>query len=125
MNRQTAVSLAITAAAAASFGTPMSEEIDIPGADLDPDIPLRMSVERRSRYYAGVGQFLGVRIDGKDAQNVIEYDVTGGWARIAKGGKVRWDHRGLADTDTVHGKIEPYWRVQPSRQVRRQLRRGR
>lgn len=77
---------------------------------LDPTIPDRVCVERSSRYYVGgIGRMLGVLIDGKEYKDVIEYSVSGGWARI----------RG--QTEAVYGTIAPYWHTPPSRQVRRQL----
>lgn len=120
------IALAITAAAAASFGTEAPEINVAPPPDIDPDLPKRLSVERMSRHYIHVGPLVGVKLDGEEVVDVIEYDAIGGWVRIASrvAGKIAWSAGGRAlNTMTLYGRVEPYWRAPPTRQVRRQLRR--
>lgn len=87
-------------------------------------IPGRLSIERSSPYYTSCGGYIGVRLDGEDVNGrVIEYSVALGWVRLAG---VEAIGRPLSRADIAaaqkhFGKVETYWRMAPSRQVRRQL----
>jgi hypothetical protein len=86
-------------------------------------IPDRLSIQQSSPFFTSVGSYVGVRLDGEDVNNrVIEFCVSGGWVRIgtpdASGRMPRSEVEGAA---RKYGKVETYWRMQPSRQIRRQL----
>lgn len=82
----------------------------------------RVCIEKNSPFYEHNVDQLGVRIDGIEQDSVIEYCISGKWARIGER-----DHRGHLiwefdhyRTRRVEGvKIEPYWRRALSRQQRR------
>lgn len=94
--------------------------------DLLPDetLPKRLSIERSSPHYTSCGQYIGVKLDGEDVNGrVIEYNVVMGWVRLAPAeasGKAL-TRADIAAAEQRHGKVEVYWRMTPSRQVRRQL----
>lgn len=86
------------------------------------EVPDRVSIERPSAHYDPCVDNLGVRIDGIEQDSVVEYCVSGGWARIGERdhrGKLIWefDHYRARRVDGV--KVEPYWRRALSRQQRR------
>lgn len=87
-------------------------------------IPDRLSIERGSRFYTSVGGYVGVRLNGEDVNGrVVEFCTSEGWARLvdpALSGKPLG--RLEVESATRHnGVVETYWRMQPSRQIRRQL----
>lgn len=86
------------------------------------ELPDHVSIERKNPYYDPCVDNLGVRIDGIEQDSVVEYCVSGGWARIGErdhGGKLIWefDHYRARRVEGV--KVEPYWRRALSRQQRR------
>lgn len=95
-------------------------------------LPDRISIERPSPHYDEIVSELGVRIDGIDQDSVVEYCVSGRWARIGERdhrGKLIWefDHYRARRVEDV--TVEPYWRKPLSRQMRRareaRMRKGR
>jgi hypothetical protein len=94
---------------------------------VDPDIPDRLSVDRRSKFFVHVGPLIGVRVNGEEAYNVVEFCVSEGWIKIGTivDGKLKREYAGgpIITRDLFDVTVEPYWRAPPSRQVRRQLRR--
>ena len=90
----------------------------IPTTDSD-GLPNRLSIDRSSRYYTNCGAYIGVKLDGVEAPNCIEFCVSEGWVRLGAGGVVT---RGeVRDAPKKYGKVELWWRSPPSRQVRRQI----
>lgn len=90
----------------------------------DNGIPDRLSIERGSRFYTSVGGYVGVRLNGEDVNGrVVEFCTSEGWARLVDpslSGKPLG--RLEVESATRHnGVVETYWRMQPSRQIRRQL----
>lgn len=86
-------------------------------------MPDRLSINPQSRFFTSCGQYVGVRLNGEDVNGrVIEFCRSGGWVRIANvepGQKV--NRRQVEEAPKHHGVVELYWRMTPSRQVRRQL----
>ena len=120
--------LILAGALASTLAHETAETVEIEKPEIDPDIPDRICVERDSRHYANVGSMLGIRIDGVETENVVEYCISKGWVRVGRmvNGKLArtLGGRGRPITDDRSGvTVEPYWKVQPSRQIRRQLRR--
>lgn len=95
---------------------PRPEETE-PAYVLPEGMPNRLSISTISPFFhGGISSMVGVRIDGVLVGNCYEFDVAGGWYRI-------YQNRTMSDM-MFSGKIEPFWRVQPSRQVLKRLRRG-
>ena len=82
----------------------MSEDTNAP--DTPPD---RLSLDPRSDYYdeALLSRGVGIRFNGQEKTNVIEYCVTEGWIRVAAG-RSR-DRFGQPMTLKLQGRIEPYF----------------
>jgi Protein of unknown function (DUF3297) len=79
---------------------------ETPKTDTPPD---RLSLDPRSRYYDEeiLSRGVGIRFNGNEKTNVIEYSVSEGWIRIAAGRSL--DRRGMPMTVTLKGKVEPYF----------------
>lgn len=86
-------------------------------------IPNRLSIDRSSRFYTSAGVVVGLVFDGQDVTGrVVEFDRAGGWVRLANvlPGKTVSNHD-VRTAPKSFGKVQPYWRANPSRQIRRQL----
>lgn len=125
MNKK-AVILGATLAATVAVTKPPRQQGKTAAMEPQPDngIPDRLSIERGSRFYTSVGGYVGVRLDGEDVNGrVVEFCTSEGWARLvdpALSGKPLG--RLEVESATRHnGVVETYWRMQPSRQIRRQL----
>lgn len=77
-------------------------------ADTDTP-PDRLSLDPRSDYYdeALLSRGVGIKFNGQEKTNVIEYCISEGWIRIAAG-KSR-DRYGQPMTLKLSGKVEPYF----------------
>lgn len=86
-------------------------------------IPDRLSIDRQSRYYTPHGGYVGVRLGGNDVSGrVVEFCVSGGWVRLADsppGTKLTYQQ--VKDAERSYGAVETFWRMEPSRQIRRQF----
>lgn len=112
-----AVAMSIAGAVIAQ-GTLTFDEIEKPEPYVLPEgMPNRLSISTISPFFhGGISSMVGVRIDGVLVGNCYEFDVAGGWYRL-------WQNRVMSDR-MFSRRIEPFWRVQPSRQVLKRLRRG-
>ena len=83
----------------------MSNVADDP-SDTPPD---RLSLDPRSEYYdeALLSRGVGIRFNGHEKTNVIEYSMSEGWIRVAAG-RSR-DRYGQPMTIKIQGKVEPYF----------------
>ena len=74
--------------------------------DTPPD---RLSLDPRSDYFdeALLSRGVGIRFNGQEKTNVIEYSVSEGWIRVAAG-RSR-DRFGQPMTLKLQGKVEPYY----------------
>ena len=74
--------------------------------DTPPD---RLSLDPRSDYFdeALLERGVGIKFNGQDKTNVIEYSVSEGWIRVAAG-RSR-DRFGQPMTIRLNGKVEPYY----------------
>lgn len=114
------------AAATALAAIPPRQKGKTVAAEPMPDdgLPDRLSIERSSRFYTSCGGHVGVRLDGEDVNGrVVEFCKSEGWARLvdpALSGKAL---SALEVKGAVrhNGVVETYWRMTPSRQIRRQL----
>ena len=79
-----------------------------PAADSPPD---RLSLDPRSPHYDEtlLSRGVGIRFNGQEKTNVIEYCVSEGWIRVAAG-RSR-DRFGNPMTIKLRGKVEPYIEV--------------
>jgi len=75
-------------------------------ADSPPD---RLSLDPRSPHFdeALLGRGVGIRFNGQEKTNVIEYCISEGWIRVAAG-RSR-DRFGQPMTLKLQGKVEPYF----------------
>jgi hypothetical protein len=76
-----------------------------------PELPDRVSLDKRSPFYrpdlTALG--IGIRFKGQVKTNVYEYCVSEGWVRLLpKTGSFGRD--GEPVTLKTQGKVEPYWR---------------
>lgn len=86
------------------------------------DLPDRLSVDRSSRFFTAVGAYVGVRFNGVEQAGAVEFCVSGGWVRIGQPNlKGKITQKEAVEAPKSYGKVETYWRMTPSRQVRRQL----
>ncbi|MFL6720885.1 MAG: DUF3297 family protein [Sphingomonas sp.] len=75
-------------------------------SDTPPD---RLSLDPRSEHYdeAPLSRGVGIRFNGEEKTNVIEYSVPEGWIRVAAG-RSR-DRYGQPMTIKLNGQVEPYF----------------
>ena len=75
-------------------------------SDSPPD---RLSLDPRSEYFdeAPLSRGVGIKFNGQEKTNVIEYSISEGWIRIAAG-KSR-DRYGQPMTIKLNGTVEPYF----------------
>ena len=75
-------------------------------SDTPPD---RLSLDPRSPYFdeALLGRGVGIKFNGQEKTNVIEYSISEGWIRVAAG-RSR-DRYGQPMTIKLNGTVEPYY----------------
>jgi len=83
--------------------------------DTPPD---RLSLDPRSDYFDEtlLNRGVGIRFNGQEKTNVIEYSVSEGWIRIAAG-RSR-DRYGQPMTIKLQGTVEPYFEKPPEDEAR-------
>ena len=77
--------------------------------DTNDNPPDRLSLDPRSEFFdeALLSRGVGIKFNGQEKTNVIEYSVSEGWIRIAAG-RSR-DRYGQPMTIKLQGKVEPYY----------------
>jgi hypothetical protein len=83
-------------------------------ADTAPDTPPdRLSLDPRSPHFdeALLSRGVGIKFNGQERTNVIEYSISEGWIRVAAG-KSR-DRYGQPMTIKLNGTVEPYFENPP------------
>lgn len=75
---------------------------------MSDQMPDRLSLDPRSPHYdaAILERGVGIRFNGEEKTNVIEYCVSEGWIKVAAGKAV--DRKGNPLTLTLKGTVEPY-----------------
>lgn len=83
----------------------MAETSETPSDSL----PDRLSLDPRSEYFdeALLERGVGIKFNGQEKTNVIEYCISEGWIRVAAG-RSR-DRYGQPMTIKLTGKVEPYF----------------
>ena len=78
-------------------------------ADKNDTPPDRLSLDPRSEYYdeALLGRGVGIKFNGQEKTNVIEYSISEGWIRVPAG-RSR-DRFGQPMTIKLKGQVEPYF----------------
>ncbi|MBV9528136.1 DUF3297 family protein [Sphingomonas sp.] len=79
-------------------------------ADASTDTPPdRLSLDPRSEHFDEnlLSRGVGIKFNGQEKTNVIEYSVSEGWIRVAAG-KSR-DRYGQPMTLKLNGAVEPYY----------------
>ena len=81
------------------------------------DLPDRLSLDPRSPYYKEevLERGVGIRFNGQEKTNVIEYSISEGWIRVAAGRSL--DRRGQPMTIRLNGTVEPYFENPPADDV--------
>jgi hypothetical protein len=76
--------------------------------------PDRLSLDPRSDYFneALLGRGVGIKFNGQEKTNVIEYCISEGWIRVAAG-RSR-DRYGQPMTLKLNGTVEPYFENPPA-----------
>ncbi len=71
--------------------------------------PDRLSLDPRSPHFDEplLGRGVGIKFNGKEKTNVIEYCISDGWIRIAAGRSL--DRHGQPMTIRLKGTVEPYF----------------
>ena len=71
--------------------------------------PDRLSLDPRSEFYdeALLSRGVGIKFNGQEKTNVIEYSISEGWIRVAAGRSL--DRYGQPMTIKLKGKVEPYF----------------
>jgi|SRR3954447_4686873 hypothetical protein len=84
----------------------MADAPDNPSNDTPPD---RLSLDPRSAHYDEtlLSRGVGIKFNGQEKTNVIEYSISEGWIRVAAG-RSR-DRFGQPMTIKLQGKVEPYF----------------
>lgn len=122
-----ATGAAIALAAKESFGDEAgADEIRemIHNSTVEPNgIPNRLCIDRASRFFTPHGGYVGVRLNGEDVSGrVVEFCVSDGWVRLSDqqpGAKLTYQQ--VRDARKSFGNVETFWRMTPSRQIRRQF----
>jgi hypothetical protein len=72
-------------------------------------LPDRLSLDPRSDYFdeAILERGVGIKFNGQEKTNVIEYSISEGWIRVPAG-RSR-DRYGQPMTLKLNGKVEPYF----------------
>ena len=75
-------------------------------SDTPPD---RLSLDPRSPHFdeALLSRGVGIKFNGKEKTNVIEYSISEGWIRVAAGRSL--DRYGQPMTVKLNGTVEPYF----------------
>ncbi|NUS68490.1 MAG: DUF3297 family protein [Ensifer adhaerens] len=78
-------------------------------ADKNDTLPDRLSLDPRSEHYdeAVLSRGVGIKFNGQEKTNVLEYSMSEGWIRVAAG-RSR-DRYGQPMTIKLKGKVEPYF----------------
>lgn len=78
-------------------------------ADQKKPLPDRLSLNPRSEHFDEdvLSQGVGIRFNGNEKTNVIEYSVSEGWIRVPAGRSL--DRYGQPMTVTLKGEVEPYY----------------
>jgi Protein of unknown function (DUF3297) len=86
------------------------DEAPEPQPDAPPD---RLSLDPRSSYFDEdlLGRGVGIKFNGEEKTNVIEYCISEGWIRVAAG-RSR-DRFGQPMTIKLQGRVEPYFEGPP------------
>ncbi len=75
-----------------------------------PSFPDHLSVDPRSPHYvAAILEFdVGIKLNGKEFNNVGEYCISEGWIKIPAGRAL--DRKGNPMMTKLKGKVEPFYR---------------
>ena len=78
-------------------------------ADQKKPLPDRLSLNPRSAHYDEevLAQGVGIRFNGNEKTNVIEYSVSEGWICVPAGRSL--DRHGQPMTVKLNGEVEPYY----------------
>jgi hypothetical protein len=87
----------------------MNDTPDTPSAPLPP-LPDRLCTEADSPFFNEevFAHDIGIRFNGAEKTNVVEYCISEGWVRV-EAGKAK-DRRGNPLTIRLKGTVEPYYR---------------
>jgi len=86
----------------------MAEETPVPESQSDTP-PDRLSLDPRSPHFDEtlLSRGVGIKFNGQEKTNVVEYCISEGWIRVAAGKSL--DRYGQPMTLKLQGKVEPYF----------------
>lgn len=75
---------------------------------MSDEMPDRLSLNPQSPHYNGalLDRGVGIKFNGEEKTNVVEYCISEGWIKVAAGKAV--DRKGNPLTLTLKGQVEPY-----------------
>ncbi|MEL8055910.1 MAG: DUF3297 family protein [Pseudomonadota bacterium] len=75
---------------------------------MSDEMPDRLSLNPNSAYYDHtlLERGVGIKFNGEEKTNVVEYCISEGWIKVAAGKAV--DRKGNPLTLTLKGVVEPY-----------------
>lgn len=79
-------------------------------ADPRPPLPDRLSTDPRSPHHvpAIFEHAIGIRLNGKELNNVEEYCISAGWVKVPAGKTL--DRKGQPLLLQLKGRVEPFYR---------------
>jgi hypothetical protein len=79
-------------------------------ATIRPELPDRLSVNPRSKFYNATifEHEVGIKVNGKERFDVEEYCISEGWVKVASAKAL--DRRGQPLLLTVKGTVEAFYR---------------
>ena len=82
--------------------------------DMADTLPDRLAIDPKSPHHdaALLERGVGIRFNGAEKINVVEYCISEGWIKVAVGHTV--DRAGNPMTIKLKGKVEPYLKESPS-----------
>lgn len=99
---------------------------DYPQTEIISEFPDRLCIEAMSKFFSTSCAYVGVRVDGVESNDIVEYCLSGRWVRIGQrdaGNNLIRERLNFKTTHKWDVDIELYWRYPASRQVRRALKR--
>ena len=81
---------------------------------MSDEFPDRLCADAQSPYYNAeiLARDVGIKFNGAEKTNVEEYCISEGWIRVTAGNAK--DRFGRPLTIKLKGKVEPYFKSQPS-----------
>ena len=88
----------------------MTETTEAPSPSLSTSLPDRLSNDPRSPHYneAAFARDVGIRVNGKEYSEVVEYCLSEGWIKIPAGKTL--DRKGFPLLMKLKGQVEAFYK---------------